>query len=257
MIAPPAQYHDLDRASVFITGGAGGIGAALTEGFAAQGARVAFADLLDGSDLAGRLEAAHGTRPLALTCDVGDTDALSAAMDQAIAAHGGLQVLVNCAANDTRMDADSVTPETWDAMMAVNLRHYFFAAQRAARAMRAAGGGAIVNYASITAALGSERLSPYVTANAGIVGMTRSLAREWGGDGIRVNAIAPGMVLTQRQLDMWLTEETIEAFMTRQSLKVRIGPHDMVGPTLFLASAASAVITGQVIAADAGVVAMG
>jgi len=251
------RFGDLDGASVFITGGASGIGAALTEGFAAQGARVAAADLLDGSDLGTRIRSEHGVEPLFVQCDVTDTPALGAAIDRAAEAHGPLSILVNCAANDMRMDADGITPETWDAMIAVNLTHYFFAAQRAARMMREHGGGAIVNYSSITYSLGNAGMAPYVTSNAGIVGMTRALAREWGADGIRVNAIAPGMVLTQKQLDMWVTEDSITRFMERQCLKERIGPADLVGPTLFLASAASAMITGQVIAVDAGVIATG
>ncbi|MBM1222148.1 SDR family oxidoreductase [Ponticoccus sp. SC2-23] len=252
-----ARFGDLEGASVFITGGASGIGGALTEGFAAQGARVAAADLLDGSDLGARIRAEHGTEPMFVQCDVTDTPALTAAMEQAAGAHGPISILVNCAANDMRMEADTVTPETWEAMIAVNLTHYFFAAQTAARMMRAQGGGSIINYSSITYALGSERMSPYVTSNAGIVGMTRALAREWGRDGIRVNAIAPGMVLTQKQLDMWVTEESITRFMEKQCLKQRIGPADLVGPTLFLASAASAMITGQVVAVDAGVISTG
>lgn len=252
-----ARFGDLDGASVFITGGASGIGAALTEGFTEQGARVAAVDLLDGTELGTRLRAEHAIEPLFLQCDVTDTSALGAAIDRAAEAHGPVSILVNCAANDMRMEADTVTPQTWEAMIAVNLTHYFFAAQAAARMMRARGGGSIINYSSITYALGSERMSPYVTSNAGIVGMTRALAREWGHDGIRVNAIAPGMVLTQKQLDMWVTEESITRFMEKQCLKERIGPADLVGPTLFLASGASAMITGQVIAVDAGVISTG
>lgn len=252
-----ARFSDLDGASVFITGGASGIGAALTEGFAAQGARVAAADLLDGRELGAQIRSDHGIDPLFVQCDVTDTPALGAAIDRAAEAHGPVTILVNCAANDMRMEADTVTPETWESMIAVNLTHYFFAAQRAARMMRAQGGGTIVNYSSITYALGNARMAPYVTSNAGIVGMTRALAREWGPEGIRVNAIAPGMVLTQRQLELWLTEDSIEQFMDRQCLRERIGPSDLVGPTLFLASAASAMITGQVIAVDAGVISTG
>lgn len=250
-------FPDLRDASVFITGGASGIGAALVAGFAAQGARVAFCDLADGAAHADAVAAATGNRPLALTCDITDTAALTAAMDRAAAAHGPLRVLVNNAANDTRIPADEVTPEDWDDSLAVNLRALFFACQHAARMMRGNGGGAIVNFSSITYILGMAGISPYVTSKGGIAALTSALAREWGSDLIRVNAIAPGWVLTERQLRLWATPEALADFLPRQSLPVRMAPEDMVGPALFLASAASRMVTGQVLPVDAGVVRAG
>lgn len=252
-----AVFPDLNEASVFVTGGASGIGAALVTGFAAQGARVAFCDLAGGDAHADAVAAATGNRPLALTCDITDTAALAAAMDAAAAAHGPLRVLVNNAGNDTRIAAADVTADDWDRSLAVNLKAMFFACQHAAQMMRGHGGGAIVNYSSITYMISMTGIAPYVTAKGGIAAMTSALAREWGPDMIRVNAIAPGWVLTERQLRLWATPEALAEFLPRQSLPVRIAPEDMVGPTLFLASDASRMVTGQVLPVDAGVVRVG
>lgn len=250
-----ATYHDLADASVFITGGGNGIGAALTDGFLAQGAKVAFVGRSDANTFANEMGAKHGITPLFIQCDVTDTDALHAAMDKAVAAHGTLNVLVNNAANDMRYDAMQIDPATWDAQQAINLRAYFFACQKAAQIM--GGQGAIINYSSITYMMGLAGMVPYVTANAGIMGMTRALAREWGPKGVRVNAIAPGWVMTDKQEDLWATPQSKAAFLEKQCLKDFMKPGDMVGGTLFLASQASAMMTGQTIAIDAGVVGTG
>lgn len=247
-------FPDLGGASVFVTGGASGIGAALVAGFAAQGARVAFCDLLDGAAHADAVAGATGTRPLPLTCDITDTPALLAAMDAAAEAHGPLRVLVNNAADDSRVAAADLGPAEWDRSLAVNLDACFHAARHAAAMMRAAGGGAIVTLSSITFMMGMAGIAPYVTAKAGLVGMTRALAREWGPDHIRVNAVAPGWVFTDRQLRLWATPEAVADFLPRQCLPDRMRPEDMVGPVLFLASEASRMVTGQLLPVDAGVV---
>lgn len=234
-----ARFADLDGACVFVTGGGSGIGAAVVAGFAAQGAQVTYADLHPGDDGMG------------IACDVTDIAALHAAMDKAASAHGRLDVVVNMAANDLRQDARVVTPDDWDAITAINLKHYFFACQRAAHWMK--DGGAIINYSSLSYIIGSPGMAPYVSANAGITGLTRALARDWGGHGIRVNAIAPGWVLTDKQLDKWATPDALAEMMDRQCLKRHLDPDDLVGPTLFLASDAAAMITSQVLIVDAGV----
>ena len=190
-----------------------------------------------------------------IQCDVTDTTALQAAMDQAAKAHGLFKAVINNAANDMRYDVADVTPQIWDDMQAVNLKAYFFGCQKAATLM--APQGAIVNYASIAYMMGAADLVPYASANAGISGMTRSLARAFGPDGIRVNAIAPGWVLTDKQEEMWATPETKAAFLARQCLPEFMAPADMVGPTLFLASDASTKMTGQCMIVDAGVVTSG
>lgn len=248
-----ATYHDLAGKSVFITGGGSGIGAALTEGFLAQGAKVAFVDLIDAGEFAAQMAAKHGAAPLFIKCDITDTTALEAAMDQIAAAHGGLDVLVNNAANDMRYDALTVTPRIWDASQDVNYKAYFFSCRKAALLMD--GPGAIVNFSSITFMMGAAGMVPYVSANAGIMGMTRALAREWGPKGIRVNAIAPGWVFTEKQETQWATPEAKAAFLEKQCLKTFMKPQDMVGGALFLASDAAAMMTAQTMVIDAGVIA--
>lgn len=250
-----ANYPDLAGASVFITGGGSGIGAALTRGFARQGARVAFADRCEASGLAEEVARDTGAEVLYLACDVTDIPALEAAMDRAARAHGPIRILVNNAADDTRMASLDVTEEMWEASQAVNLKAYFFACRKAAQGMGE--GGAIVNYSSISYMMGAAGYAPYIAANAAITGLTRSLAREWGEQGIRVNAIAPGWVLTERQRRLWMTPDSLRAHVARQCLKVEIGPEDLVGPTLFLASRESRMVTGQVLVVDAGVVVTG
>lgn len=250
-----AIYPDLENASVFITGGGSGIGAALTAGFAAQGAKVAFVDIVDAAALTDEVGATSIHRPLAIRCDVTDTAALHAAMDQAVAAHGSFKAVVNNAANDQRYDLADVTPEIWDSMQAINLKPYFFGCQKAATCM--APKGAIVNYTSTSYMIGSAALMPYATANAGISGLTRSLARDLGPQGIRVNAIAPGWVMTEKQERMWATPQAKAAFLDMQCLPDHMQPQDLVGPTLFLASDASTMMTGQTMVVDAGVVTTG
>jgi galactose dehydrogenase len=251
-----ATFHDLKGASVFITGGGSGIGAALTKGFLQQGAKVAFVGRSDYAGFVAEMSAATGNTPLFLRCDVTDIAALQAAMDAAAEAHGPITVLVNNAANDQRMQADTVTPPMWQEMVDVNFTHYFFAAQKAAAGM-AKTGGSIINYTSTSYMMGMAGASPYVACNAGIMGLTRALAREWGPRRIRVNAIAPGWVLTQKQMEKWATEESLAVHRAKQCLTEMMQPDDMVDGTLFLASAASRMMTGQVMAIDAGVVVTG
>lgn len=250
-----ARYPDLAGAPVFVTGGGSGIGAALVEGFAAQGARVAFVDIQDSRDFAAEVSARTGAEVLFLPCDITDTPALEAAMDEAARAHGPTRVLVNNAANDVRHDPRTLTPEEWDASLAVNLKPVMFASRKAATDMPE--GGAIVSFSSISYHLGLPDLAPYIAAKAGIIGLTRSLARAFGPRGIRVNAIAPGWVLTEKQRRLWVTPEGLAEFLRKQAIPREIAPEDMVGPALFLASDASRMVTGQVLAVDAGVVALG
>lgn len=252
----PATFHDLNGASVFITGGGSGVGAALTDGFLAQGAKVAFIGRSDASAFVEEMRAKHGRAPLFLQGDMTDTALLHETMTKAAEAHGPLNVLVNNAANDKRHSLEETTPEFWDWMIEVNLKAYFFACQQAARQM-AENGGSIINFSSISYMMGNAGYPIYTTANAGITGMTRSLARELGPTNIRVNALAPGWVLTQKQLDMWATPEDLAAHMDRQCLKEHLSPDDMIAPTLFLASTASRAMTGQCMVVDGGVVTTG
>ncbi|MGP3696794.1 SDR family NAD(P)-dependent oxidoreductase [Rhodobacter sp. NSM] len=250
-------FPDLKDASVFISGGGSGIGAALTEGFLRQGARVAFVQRSDATAFCDRMEAETGARPLFLPCDVTDIPAFREALARAADLQGPIRVLVNAAANDNRHTTAEVTEEYWDQAQAVNLRHYFFASQAVIPGMKAAGGGSIINFSSISYMMGNAGYPAYTAANSGINGLTRSLAREFGPDRIRVNALAPGWVLTERQKDLWVTPEDLEAHIDRQCLKDALVPADMVGGVLFLASDASRMMTGQALVIDGGVVVTG
>jgi NAD(P)-dependent dehydrogenase (short-subunit alcohol dehydrogenase family) len=247
-------YPDLEGASVFITGGGTGIGAALTEGFLRQGARVAFVQRSDASAFVDEMARATGNAPLFIPCDVSDVAALRAAMAQAAEAHGPVTRLVNNAANDQRHATLEVDEAFWDWSQAVNLKHYCFSGQAALPGLQAAGGGAIVYVSSISFMVGTTNLAAYTAANAGIVGMTHTLSREFGKDRIRINAMAPGWVMTERQKELWVTEEALESHLARQCLPHLLQPADMAGPCLFLASDASRSMTGQTIVADGGVI---
>ncbi len=252
-----ATFADLRGKSVFITGGGAGIGSALTEGFVAQGAKVAFVQRSDAAPLCDRIESEHGARPLFLQCDVTDIPALKAAMAEAAAANGPIAVLVNNAANDWRHGVMDLDVAGFDQTINVNLRPHYFTAQAAVPGMRAAGGGAIVNYSSISYMMGGGDYHVYAASKAAITGLTRGLARELGPDNIRVNALMPGWVLTDRQMELWASDEKLKAHLDRQCLKEHLREADMVAPTLFLASDASRMMTGQALVVDGGVVTTG
>jgi NAD(P)-dependent dehydrogenase (short-subunit alcohol dehydrogenase family) len=250
-------FHDLKGQSVFITGGGSGIGAALTEGFLAQGAKVAFVQRSDASDFAAEMGVKYGAAPLFIQCDITDVDALQAAMVLASEAHGAITVVVNNAANDARHTLGDITSESWDQGQAINLKPHVFTAQAAEAGMKAAGGGSIINFSSVSYMMGNDGYPGYVAAKAGITGLTRGLARELGPDNIRVNALMPGWVLTQKQKDMWATPESLAAHLERQCLKEHLVEDDIVDATLFLASKASRMMTGQALVVDGGVVVTG
>lgn len=251
-----AAFPDLAGRSVLITGGGSGIGASLTEGFAKQRARVAFIDV-DGPSsraLCERLERDTGSRPLFLDADLRDIDALRAAVVAAAEAHGPVTVLVNNAARDDRHDIDEVTADYWDNNQAVNLRPHFFMIQAVVPGMKAAGGGSIVNFTSTSYMTNHAGMPAYTAAKAGVVGLTKGLAGGLGPFRIRVNAIAPGWVMTERQKKLWVTKEGVADTLKRQCLKDEMVPDDLVGPCLFLASDASRMITAQTLIVDAGLV---
>jgi NAD(P)-dependent dehydrogenase (short-subunit alcohol dehydrogenase family) len=245
-------FPDLKGKSVFITGGGSGIGAALTEAFLRQGAKVAFCQRTDATAFCDAMEAATGNRPLFLPCDISVTDQLQLTLSTAARANGPITVLVNNAANDQRHETLKTDQTFWDWSMAVNLRSYFFACQSVIPGMKAAGGGSIINFSSISFMMADKGYAAYITANAGIVGLTRTLAREFGPDRIRVNALAPGWVLTERQKELWVTPESLASYLAKQCLPDPIEPGDMAGAVLFLASNASRVMTSQTLILDGG-----
>jgi NAD(P)-dependent dehydrogenase (short-subunit alcohol dehydrogenase family) len=250
-----ARFPDLENASVLVTGGGSGIGAALTEGFIRQGARVAFIDIADAPSeaLCARLERETGKRPLFIHADLTDIDALRAAVAKAASAHGAVTVLINNAALDDRHDVAAVTGEFWDRNQAINLKPHFFTAQAVAEGMKEAGHGSIVNFTSTAFMINHGGMPSYTAAKAGVIGLTKGLAGALGPHGIRVNAVAPGWVITERQQALWVTPEALQGHIDRQCLKEKMQPHDMVGPCLFLASDASAMLTAQTIIVDGGV----
>jgi len=182
---------------------------------------------------------------------------LEAAINQVRDRHGPITILVNNAASDNRHTLDELTVGDWDRIQNINLRPHFITARAATGDMRKAGGGAIINFSSISYMMGNVGYPGYVTAKAAITGLTRALARELGPDNVRVNAIMPGWVLTDRQRELWVTDEALAAHLDRQCLKAEIMPADIVSPTLFLASSASRMMTGQALVVDGGVVATG
>lgn len=252
-----AIYPDLQGKPVFITGGGSGIGAALTEAFLRQGARVAFCQRSDATAFCDRMERETGNRPLYITADITRIDALEQAIATASAALGPITVLVNNAANDDRHETLSVDEAYWDKSMAINLKAYFFACKAVIPGMQAAGGGAIINFSSISYMMGNAGYPVYIAANSGINGLTRTLAREFGPHHIRVNALSPGWVLTERQKELWVTPESLAAHLDRQCLKEPLQPEDIAGGCLFLASSASRMMTGQALVIDGGVVVTG
>jgi len=255
-----ANYPSLAGRCVFITGGATGIGAAMVEAFARQRSQVAFVDLDSAAAerLCARLELETGTRPWFQPLDVTDVSALQNSIRRAVNDLGPLQALINNAANDRRHAPEDVTPESWRDCMAINLDATFFAAQVAAELMGAASGeerkqgGSIINFSSINALLGPSNMPGYVAAKAGIVGLSKALAADYGESDIRVNAILPGWVVTQRQLDTWLTPEAEADWMEQVSLKQRLLPQEVANLALFLAAEDSRMITGQSFTIDGG-----
>ena len=243
-----AHYPSLAGRPAFVSGGATGLGREFVMQLAQQHARVAFCDL--DAD-AGALLAAE-TGALFLPVDVTDVTAVQAALGEASARLGPIRVLVNNAANDTRRPVDDIDVAGWDEGIAVNVRHHFFAAQAVRAGMRAAGGGSIINLGSISAHIDLVELPVYITAKAGIEGLTRTLAREFGGDGIRVNCIIPGWVMTPRQLSHWVGDAERAKIMAAQCLPELLYPADVARLMLWLAADDSRLCTAQSWVVDGG-----
>ncbi len=248
------RYASLENCPVFITGGSTGIGASLVEAFATQNARVAFIDIdkEGGEQLCDDLVARGLPRPWFQVCDVSDTSALRASIFAAQTAIGDIRVLVNNAANDQRYDTRSMTEEQWHKGLAINLHPAFFAAQAVQPMMKTQGGGSIINISSINTHFGPPNLAGYIAAKAGILGISKALATDFGDDNIRVNSILPGWVATPKQLEKWLSEDQEVELMKRVCLKKRLGAHDVSKLALFLASDDSSMITSQELVVDGG-----
>ncbi len=241
---------------VLVTGGATGIGESLVTQFARQGSRVAFLDIQDepARALADSLTAEGCLTPLYIHCDLTDLAALKSAVEQVIGTCGTVDVLVNNAANDQRHTIEEVTPEYWDRSIAINLRPQYFMIQAVLPAMRSAGRGSIINMSSIAWIIPNTGMPLYNAAKAAIVGLTRAFAHELGTHNIRVNAVLPGAIATERQKQLWYTPEYLAEIFRRQALKRQIDPDEAARLVLFLAADDSAAITNQSYVIDAGFV---
>lgn len=252
-----ARYDSLKGKSVVITGGASGIGASMVEHFHRQGAHVFFLDVDEAaaSSLLATLARAQreNNEPLPVfhACDVTDTGALQETIRQ-IGENGGIHTLINNAANDTRHDWAALTPDEWDAAMAINLKHQFFASQAAWPFMKQAGGGSIICLGSIAWLNNTTGMVAYTTAKAGIHGLVRTLARLMGTDRIRVNALLPGWTMTARQKELWVDEAALAEIAAAQCLPDLVMPEDIARMALFLASDESRMCTRQCFIVDGG-----
>jgi NAD(P)-dependent dehydrogenase (short-subunit alcohol dehydrogenase family) len=242
------QYRSLEGRSVVITGGASGIGEEIVKAFVAQGARVAFIDID-----AHRGEAlAADTGASFHACDVTDIAALRDTLARIEQQHSGIDVLVNNAGKDDRHDIGEVEPDYWRRALALNLDHQFFATQAVSKGMASAGHGSVIMLGSISWMRGRPGMVGYTTAKAAINGMTRTLARELGPSGIRVNCIVPGAILTERQEKLWLTPDLNQQFLDLQALKFRLDASHVAKMALFLGSDESTGCTGANFIVDAG-----
>lgn len=245
-----ARYPDLSGKTVLVSGGATGIGRAIVEGFLGQVCRVAILDVDEGAGVA--LERAHPDCAIRFhRCDVTDAGDIAVATNAVREAFGPISVLVNNAASDMRHRLEDVGSDEWDRLVGINLKHQFFLTQ-AVRGDLVETSGSIVNLSSISWRRGVAGLPVYLACKAGVEGLTRALARELGGDGVRVNAILPGMVLTPRQLELWLTPEVMAEGLHNQCLKRHVQPSDVADAAVFLASSSARSITSQSIVVDGG-----
>jgi NAD(P)-dependent dehydrogenase (short-subunit alcohol dehydrogenase family) len=248
-----AIYSELEGRVVLVTGGGQGIGEATVRAFARQKAKVAFLDIAEEASRALESElSADGGAVTFEPCDLADIPALRRAIEKVGAALGPVQVLVNNAANDGRHATEEVTEAYWDERMALNLKHQFFAAQAVLPGMKAAGAGAIVNLGSTSWMAGQGGMAAYTACKSAVIGLTRSLARDFGPFGVRVNAVAPGWIMTRRQLEQWVTPETEAELYQRQCLKRMLQPAEVAEFVVFLASDAASACTNQHYVVDGG-----
>jgi D-xylose 1-dehydrogenase len=245
-----ARYPDLKGRTALVTGGASGIGEAIVRALAGQGMTVGFLDLdaVAGEALATEL----GAKVSFESVDLRDIPAMQAAITRLSDRLGPVTVLVNNAARDDRHAIDDITPAYWRERMATNIDHQFFAAQAVHHAMASAGGGSIICVGSTSYMVSKDSFAAYKTAKSATVGLTRALARELGGNNIRVNCLIPGWIMTQRQIDLWLTPQSEAELIGQQCLKRKLYPEDIARPVLFLASEESSAMTAQTMIVDGG-----
>ena len=247
-----AIYPSLKDRTVLVTGGGSGIGEAIVRQFIGQGSRVGFIDIdmTASKQLLASLPADASVH--FEHADLRDIGALRRAVAGVREAFGPITILVNNAGRDDRHTIEDVTPEYWDERFALNLKHQFFAAQAVAPDMSKAGGGSIVNMGSVSWVLGQGNMPCYTTAKSAVQGLTRALARDLGPNNVRVNSILPGWIMTQRQIDLWLTPEAEENLLRAQCLKTKLVPADVTRMVLWLASDDSRMCSSQLWVVDGG-----
>ena len=248
------KYFDLENKRVFITGGGSGIGASIVEHFCEQGSEVYFVDINveESKKLVDEMKNKKFKAPTFIECDLVNIKLLQEIILKIIAEKGPINILINNAANDTRHKIDDVTVEYWDERINVNLRHFFFTVQAVKKSMIDNNGGVIINMGSTSWMVGQGGMAAYTAAKSGVVGMTRSFARDLGEFNIRVNSVVPGWVMTQRQIDMWLNKESEEELMKKQCLKEKLMPNEIAQAVLFFSSDQSSGCTNQSYIVDKG-----
>ena len=249
-----AVYPDLAGQTVIVTGGAAGIGEAIVRAFARQGSRVAFIDIdqARGSALEAEINGSGQGHAAFFPCDLTDIPALKATIDAVRSRFGPIEALINNAAHDERHATLEVTEAYWDGRIAVNLKHQFFAAQAVLPDMVANGRGSILNLGSTSWMIGPGGMAAYTASKSAVLGLTRSLARDFGQHGVRVNALAPGWIMTERQLEKWVTPDSERELYERQCLKRRLVPEDIARVVVFLTSSEASAITNQQYVVDGG-----
>lgn len=249
-----AKYYDLENKRIFITGGGSGIGASIVEHFCEQNAEVYFIDINEkaSNKLISECESKKLKIPNFIKCDLLNIKELQKTISKIISEKGPIEILINNAANDERHKIEDVTEEYWNDRMNINLRHYFFTVQSVKEAMIQNKSGVIVNIGSASWMIGQGGMAVYTAAKSGVVGLTRSFARDLGKYNIRVNSVVPGWTITERQLEKWLTPESEADMMKKQCIKKRLMPSDIAKAVLFFSSSQSSGCTNQSYIVDNG-----
>ena len=248
------KYYDLENKRVFITGWGSGIGASIVEHFCEKASEVYFIDIniSESEKLIENIKNKKYAIPTFIECDLQNIKQLQKIIADIIDQKGPIDILINNAANDTRHKIDDVTEEYWNERINVNLRHFFFTVQSVKKSMIDNGGGAIINMGSTSWMVGQGGMAAYTAAKSGVVGLSRSFARDLGEFNIRVNSVVPGWVMTQRQIDLWLNDESEKELMKRQCLKEKLMPHELAQAVLFFSSEQSSGCTNQSYVVDKG-----
>ncbi len=251
-----ATYPDLSNCNVLVTGGASGIGASIVSAFCQQGANVAFIDIdaASADKLIHEIVEQSFATPIFQYCNLAELESIAPVIESLRSQLGDFDVLVNNAADDTRHTPQQITPNFWKNRLDINLGQQFFCAQAVYSGMQARGKGSIINFSSVSFQMALPELTAYATSKAAVIGLTRSLAREWGEDNIRVNTLIPGCVMTQKQLEQWISPEDEQKIQQQQCLKMRILGEHIADMTLFLASQSAAACTAQSFTVDAGII---